>query len=67
VVVTEDMPISGIVDSWNETKEVFKIHQIPEDSNKALKEFLSGDQLQQVISQLNEVIGSSESTCIEGG
>ncbi|MBN6192929.1 hypothetical protein JQN58_39315 [Aneurinibacillus sp. BA2021] len=67
MVITQDMPVSGVANSWYETKEVFQKYGIPVDSNKALKEHLKGEQLGSIISELNKVIGSSEETCIEGG
>ncbi|GAB7388458.1 hypothetical protein BSNK01_22950 [Bacillaceae bacterium] len=67
MVITKDMPVSGIVSSWDVTKEVFQKYGIPIDSNKAIKNHLHGSQLDSIISDLNRVIGSSEITCIEGG
>ncbi|WP_102262550.1 hypothetical protein [Mesobacillus jeotgali] len=67
MVITKDMPVSGIANSWSETKEVFVKYAIPYDSNKALQEHLQDDQLSSIISEINKVIGSSEATCIEGG
>jgi len=62
-----EMPVSGIVNSWDETKEVFKKYDIPINSNKALKEHLKGEELDLLITDINKTIGSSEVTCIEGG
>jgi hypothetical protein len=67
VVITIEMPVSGIANSWDETKEVFKKHDIPVSSNKALKEHLQDKELDLLIFDLNKTIGSSEVTCIEGG
>lgn len=67
MVITKDMPVSGIASSWDETKEVFIKYNIPVGSNKALKEHLQDDQLISIIPEINKVIGSSEATCIEGG
>jgi len=67
VVITQDMPVSGIANSWDETKEIFREYGIPADSNKALKEHFQGEQLDSIISFLNKTIGSSDATCIEGG
>lgn len=67
MVITDEMPVSGIANSWEETKEVFNKYDIPVGSNKALKEHLQDKDLELLISDLNKTIGSSEVTCIEGG
>lgn len=67
MVITQDMPVSGIVNSWDHTKAIFQKYAIPADSNKALQDHLSRNQLEQLIYELNKIIGSSEKTCIEGG
>ncbi|WP_134704920.1 hypothetical protein [Ammoniphilus sp. YIM 78166] len=67
MVITKDMPVSGIANSWDKTKEVFKKYDVPVNSNMALKEILQGELLDLLISDLNKVIGSSRTTCIEGG
>jgi hypothetical protein len=67
MVITKEMPVSGIANSWSETIEVFEKYSIPYKSNKSLKEHLQNDQLNLIISEINKVIGSSEATCIEGG
>lgn len=67
MVITSEMPVSGIASSCDNTKEVFIKYNIPVGSNKALNEHLQGDQLISIISEINRVIGSSKATCIEGG
>lgn len=67
MVITQEMPVSGIVNSWDQSREVFDKYGIPVDSNKTLKEHLQGDQLKSIIPELNQIIGSSGATCIEGG
>jgi hypothetical protein len=66
VVITIEMPVSGIANSWDSTKEVFKKYNITVSSNKALKEHLQDKEMDLLISDLNKTIGSSEVTCIEG-
>ncbi|TXC92706.1 hypothetical protein FS935_00400 [Metabacillus litoralis] len=56
IVITKDMPVSGIASSWEETK--------PYESNKALKEHLQDEQLISIITEINKVIGTTEATCI---
>ena len=67
MVITMEMPVSGIVNSWDETKKVFEKYNIPVVSKKALKEHLQDKELELLMSDLNKIIGSSEVTCIEGG
>ncbi|EGL81414.1 Domain of unknown function DUF1858 [Caldalkalibacillus thermarum TA2.A1] len=67
MVITKDMPVSGIVNSWPETKEILRRYGISTDSNKALKEHFQNNELESIISDLNNAIGSSNATCIEGG
>lgn len=67
VVITIEMPVSGIAHSWDETKEVFKKYDIPISTTKALKEHLQDEELNRLISDLNKTIGSTDVTCIEGG
>ncbi|MGO4889435.1 hypothetical protein ACJ2A9_16930 [Anaerobacillus sp. MEB173] len=67
MVITIEMPVSGIANSWDKTIEVFNKYDIPVGSNKALKEHLQDKELDLLISDLNKSIGSSEVTCIEGG
>lgn len=64
MVITKDMPVSGIASSWEETKAVFVKYSIPYESNKALKEHLQDEQLISIISEINKVIGTTEATCI---
>ncbi len=67
MVITKDMPVSGIVSNWSETKEVFNKYAIPVDSNKSIKEFLTNEKLDLIITELNQFVGSSSVTCVEGG
>jgi hypothetical protein len=66
MVIQENMPVSGIVMSWSETESIFKKYGIS-NTNKTLKELLSGEVLQNLLNDLNKAIGSSEMTCIQGG
>lgn len=67
MVITDDMPVSDIAKSWEETKEVFQKYDISLTSNTTVKEHQQGEQLKLLIAELNKRIGSSEATCIEGG
>jgi hypothetical protein len=67
MVIQQNMPVSGIVAAWLETEVVIRRYGIPANSNKALQEHVSGEILQNVLNDLNQSIGSSEMTCVEGG
>ncbi|AOM84405.1 hypothetical protein [Salisediminibacterium beveridgei] len=67
MVITDNMPVSGIVDSWPETTAVLDRYKIPTDSNQPLFHFVQCDALTTMLSELNHIIGSSSVTCIDGG
>ncbi|UCZ53545.1 hypothetical protein LGQ02_01740 [Bacillus shivajii] len=67
MVITKDMPVSGIANSWPETIVVFEKYKIAPKTNQALKAFEKGEELKQLIKEINAAIGSSEVTCVEGG
>lgn len=69
MVIQANMTPKGIVAAWPETKTVFVQFQVdPGDTvnleHLAKEKNLSLDNL---ISQLNEIIGSSSATCTAGG
>jgi hypothetical protein len=51
---------------WIETVEVFQKYNVP-ITNKSLQVLVSDIILQVLLTELNNVVGSSSSTCIEGG
>ncbi|MFC4766631.1 hypothetical protein [Effusibacillus consociatus] len=67
MVIQPNMPVSGIVTAWEATKPVFVKYGISVDTDKTLEEAASGTLLNSLLQDLNESIGSSTATCVEGG
>ncbi|TVP85982.1 MAG: hypothetical protein EA344_04185 [Alkalicoccus sp.] len=66
MVITKDMPVSGIVSAWSNTATVLNERAIPLSPYKALKENFQGEDLDHILQKLNEAAGSSSFTCQEG-
>lgn len=67
MVVQPNMPVVDIINVWPETKHIVQRYDIPVSSTRTLEELLTGNRLTQLLKELNEAIGSSELTCIDGG
>ncbi|WP_096186649.1 hypothetical protein [Evansella halocellulosilytica] len=68
MVITKEMPVSGIVSSWPETEVIFAKYRISSQSNRSIQEVVQNEQIcDLLIIQLNKTIGSSNRTCIKGG
>ncbi|ASS77055.1 hypothetical protein CIG75_00700 [Tumebacillus algifaecis] len=61
------MPVSEVVSAWTETKSVFIRYGVPIDAGSTLSEVVPEDVLPVLLRDLNQAIGSSAVTCIEGG
>ncbi|WP_316569498.1 hypothetical protein [Neobacillus sp. YIM B06451] len=66
MVIQANMSPVGIVEVWGETASIFKKYDIPLTKH-SLKEIIDGDDLSPLLKELNDAVGSSSSTCIEGG
>lgn len=66
MVIQDNMSPRDIVSIWAETENIFKKHRIPVVQQQ-LKEFVSHNQIDSVLRELNEKVGSSSDTCISGG
>jgi hypothetical protein len=66
MVIQSNMSTKMIVEIWPETKAVFKKYLSP-ISERPLLETVSKDLLTNLLDDLNNSIGSSAVTCIEGG
>lgn len=66
MVIQSNMSPKAIVEIWEITRGIFKKYEIPlvDDS---LRELTNKDVLSLLLSELNETVGSSSNTCIEGG
>jgi hypothetical protein len=66
MVIQSNMSPKAIVEVWEGTAKVFKNNKIPL-TNKTLETLMEERQLILLLQELNAAVGSSSSTCIEGG
>ncbi|MDR6123699.1 hypothetical protein QFZ87_003296 [Bacillus sp. SLBN-46] len=66
VVIQSNMSSKSIVEVWENTVDTFKKYNVP-ISEKTLDTLVQDSSLPALLSELNNVVGSSSATCIEGG
>lgn len=66
MVIQSNMSPKAIAEVWELTATIFKKYNIPLSEN-ALETFIDADILTNLLYDLNNVVGSSATTCIEGG
>lgn len=66
MVIQANMSPLGIVKVWGVTAFIFEKYNFPLTEQR-LEEIVEGDGLSSLLNELNAAVGSSESTCIEGG
>jgi hypothetical protein len=66
MVIQSNMTSKAITEVWENTVQVFQKYEVPITKNE-LKELVSDNSLQVLLTELNNVVGSSNATCIEGG
>jgi hypothetical protein len=66
MVIQPNMTSKAIVEVWKITKQIFENHNIDLSEN-SLETVIQGADLTSILRELNNVIGSSNSTCIKGG
>lgn len=66
MVIQSNMSPKAIVEIWDNTANVFKVHDVPINEN-CLETLLPPEKLNILIQDLNDAIGSTTSTCIGGG
>ncbi|MBU8879167.1 hypothetical protein BGM26_09235 [Bacillus sp. FJAT-29790] len=66
MVIQSNMSPKAIVEVWRETANIFKKHHIPL-TEKKLETLIKSDSLSILLNELNDLVGSSTATCIEGG
>jgi hypothetical protein len=66
MVIQTNMSPKAIVSVWENTESVFKKSNVPL-SDLPLEQLLQGDALNNLLTELNKVVGSSSGTCVEGG
>lgn len=66
MVIQPYMTSRAITEVWEETVEVFQKYNVP-ITNKALQVSVTDNALLVLLTELNNEVGSSTATCIEGG
>ncbi|WP_053368050.1 hypothetical protein [Bacillus sp. FJAT-27245] len=66
MVIQANMSPVGIVDVWEAAAIIFEKYNIPLTKQR-LEEIVEGADLSSLLEELNAAVGSSASTCIEGG
>ncbi|MFF2448192.1 hypothetical protein ACFVSW_13925 [Neobacillus sp. NPDC058068] len=66
MVIQSNMTSKAISEVWEETVEVFQKYNIP-ITEKTLQVLVNDSIFQELLTELNKVVGSSNTTCIEGG
>lgn len=66
MVIQGNMSPKAIVGIWENTSEIFEQYQIPL-VNETLESFMEEKVLMELLADLNEAVGSSSDTCINGG
>jgi hypothetical protein len=66
MVIQSNMTSKAIAEVWEETVAVFQKYNVP-ITNKALQVLVIDNALHVLLTELNNVVGSSTATCAEGG
>lgn len=66
MVIQSNMSPKAIVEVWENTAVVFKKYHVP-ITEKTLESLIENDILDTLLKELNNTVGSSTATCIEGG
>lgn len=66
MVIQSNMTSKAISEIWEETIDVFQKYNVP-IADKTLQVLVNDNIFQELLTELNKVVGSSRTTCIEGG
>jgi hypothetical protein len=66
MVIQANMTSKAITELWGDTVLVFQKYNVP-ITNKALQLLVFDNTLHLLLTELNNVVGSSTQTCIKGG
>lgn len=66
MVIQSNMTSKAITEVWEDTVAVFLKYNVPV-SDKAIQALVTENTLPVLLTELNNVVGSSNATCIEGG
>lgn len=67
MVIQSNMSPKAIISVWEETVAVFEKYGIAVGSDHSLEELVNKEKLEELLSKLNLIIGSTDRTCIGGG
>lgn len=66
MVIQPNMSPRAIVETWEQTRAIFEKYHVP-ITKILLQDSIQSNTLPELLKELNAFIGSSNSTCIEGG
>ncbi|SMQ77964.1 hypothetical protein SAMN05444673_3165 [Bacillus sp. OV166] len=66
MVIQSNMTSKAITVVWEKTVDVFQKFNVP-ITKKTLQVLVNDNILQLLLTELNNVVGSSNATCVEGG
>jgi hypothetical protein len=66
MVIQSNMSPKAIVEVWEDTVDIFKKYHVPL-IEKNIEAIVEADVRTLLLQELNAIVGSSTSTCIEGG
>jgi hypothetical protein len=66
MVIQPNMSPKAIIEIWNNTTVVLDKYKVP-ISEEELEAIVDSQVLNSLLKELNNIVGSSSSTCIEGG
>lgn len=67
MVIQAYMTVCEVVRTWPETRGVFESYGIDPDSCSAIDEVVDSVTTGLLVRDLNQAVGSSAATCVEGG
>ncbi|RHW43413.1 hypothetical protein D1B31_01770 [Neobacillus notoginsengisoli] len=66
MVIQANMSPDGIVNVWEGTADIFNKYNLP-ITKQSLEALVKGEDLHSLLKELNDAVGSSTLTCVEGG
>jgi hypothetical protein len=66
MVIQSNMTSKAITEVWEDTLEVFQKYNVP-ITEKILQVIVNDNVLPVLLNELNNLVGSTNATCIEGG
>ncbi len=66
MVIQPNMSPKAIVEIWEVTATIFSKHNVPL-TERPMETFIAAESLANLLIELNNIVGSTTTTCIEGG